>query len=594
MIFGESFQEPPAPVDGEQASKVGITPKISRQWRLFVAGDVHAAFDLEANRPFVGVQSQYLAFKDGAGIVGIENRGLDRGGLDFIAGKSYEGFLCVRSEVPAECFVSLESDDGKILGVESGFIVTSTNWQRIEFNLTPATNITRGRFAIKLKQPGAITVGYAFLQPGEWARFKGLPVRRDVAQAMIDQGISVLRYGGSMVNAPEYRWKKMIGPRERRPPYHGTWYSYSSNGWGIPDFLDFCEAAGFLGIPDFNVNETPSDMADFVDYANGSTNSVWGALRAADGHPQPYHLKYLELGNEECVNENYAARFSALAKAIWAKDPGIVPVVGDFAYQEAIQNPFSFSGADSRITTLVPQQKILQLAKASGHEVWFDLHVWTDGPLPGPSLQGAFSFRNALQKIADGAQFHVAIFELNANNHSQRRALANALAIQSFERDGQIPVVTAANGLQPDGWNDNGWNQGLLFLNPEKVWLQPPGYVTRMLSQYYLPERVTCRVTSGAQLDAVAKLSDDRKTLVLQVVNDGDYSVDAIIKLDGFTPSPAAVQIQELNGTLDDLNTDGDPKHIQPRLIDWKPDFSEGQSVYKLSADSFTVFRFNS
>ncbi len=593
MIFGESFQEPPARVDGQEEAKVGVTPKISGEWRLIAAGDVRAAFDLATSHPFLGGQSQYLALKSGTGVAGIENRGLNRGGLDFTAGKNYEGCLWVRSEHPAEFFVSLESGDGQTVAAEARLIVASNDWQRLEFNLTPDSNIVRGRFAIKLKQPGAITVGYVFLQPGAWGRFKGLPVRREVAEGMLDQGVTVLRYGGSMVNAPAYRWEKMIGPRDRRPPYRGTWYSYASNGWGILDFLNFCEAAGLLGIPDFNVNESPSDMADFIEYANGPANTVWGARRVADGHLQPYALKYLELGNEECVNEIYAAKFAALARAIWAKDPGIVLVVGDFSYREPINNPFDMGGADSHLTSLAAQQKILQLAKANHREIWFDVHVWTDGPLPGPSLPGAISFRNALEKIADGAKFSVVVFELNANNHSQRRALANAIAIQTLERDGRFPVVTSANELQPDGQNDNGWNQGLLFLNPEKVWLQPPGYVNRMLSENYLPDRVACQVTGADQLDANAKLSEDGKTLVLQVVNAGDAPVTAAIKWDGFTPRQSAVHVESLAGGLEDHNTASDPTQIQPRSSDWKPDRKSGQAVYDFPANSFTVFRFN-
>ncbi|MBN2506600.1 MAG: hypothetical protein JXQ71_07890 [Verrucomicrobia bacterium] len=88
-----------------------------------------------------------------------------------------------------------------------------------------------------------------------------------MAEALIDQGITVLRYGGSMINHPEYRWKPMIGPRDRRPPCRGTWYPHSSNGWGILDFMEFCEAAGFEYIPAFNMGECPQDMADFIDYA---------------------------------------------------------------------------------------------------------------------------------------------------------------------------------------------------------------------------------------------------------------------------------------------------------------------------------------
>ncbi len=107
---------------------------------------------------------------------------------------------------------------------------------------------------------------------------------------MIDQGITVLRYGGSMVNDAEYRWKKMIGPlTDRRPPYRGHWYPYSSNGWGIVDFVDFCEAAGFRCIPAFNMGETAQDMADFVEYVNGPADSLMGpkALAAAEATLSP-------------------------------------------------------------------------------------------------------------------------------------------------------------------------------------------------------------------------------------------------------------------------------------------------------------------
>src|SRR6201999_1170870 len=101
-----------------------------------------------------------------------------------------------------------------------------------------------------------------------------------------------------------YRWKEMTGAREKRQPYAGNWYPYSSRGWGVFEFLDYCEAAEILGVPDININETPQDMADFVDYVNGPATTEWGAKRAAGGHPKPYHLKYIELGNEEHVDEH--------------------------------------------------------------------------------------------------------------------------------------------------------------------------------------------------------------------------------------------------------------------------------------------------
>ncbi len=493
---------------------------------------------------------------------------------------------------PTKLFAALESADGTRVHAETSFVVASNHWQRMDFTLTPNAADKRGRFVLKLKEPGTVTLGHVFLQPGDWGRFKGLPVRGDVAEALVNQGITVLRYGGSMVNAPGYRWKNMIGPRDRRPPYAGTWYRYSSNGWGIPDFMNFCEAAGFEYIPDFNMDETPQDMADFMDYAKGATNSEWGRRRAADGHPLPYRLHYLELGNEERVDDYYADKFEKLAKAIWAEDKDIILVVGDFVYHQRIRDPFNFTGADSHITSLSAQRRILKFAKAHDREVWFDLHVGTDGPRPDSSFDGMFSYLDALEKIADGAKFKVVVFELNAGNHAQKRALANAIALNTVERDGRLPVVTSANALQPDGQNDNGWDQGLLFLNPSQVWLQPPGYVTKMISENYQPQLVRCDVVDPeGRLDVAATRSEDGKKLVLQIVNVGE-AVSAVIRLQGFTPTKPTTAVTELAGPLDKSNTADDPTRIAPRYETWPHALANDQVKRFVPAHSFTVMVF--
>jgi hypothetical protein len=437
-------------------------------------------------------------------------------------------------------------------------------------------------------------LGHAFLQPGEWGRFKGLPVRRDVAEGLIDQGITALRYGGSMVNCGEYRWKKMIGPRDRRPPYSGTWYRYSSNGWGILDFMAFCEAAGFQYVPAFNICETPQDMADFIEYAKGPADSPWGRRRAADGHPAPYCLKYMELGNEERVDEKYADKFAALAKAIWAKDPDVILVVGDFAYGQPIRDPLHFSGAASRITSLAGQERILKLARQHDREVWFDVHVGTERPVRhNTDLEGMFSFYDALDKIAGGARHKVVVFEYNAGNHAVQRGLANAMATNAIERDGRVPIVTSANGLQPDGQNDNGWDQGLLFLNSSRVWLQPPGYVTQMLSRNYLPQRVACQVTGAdGVLDANAKRSEDGKTLVLQVVNPGDKAVTARIHLAGFLPGSPQARVWELSGPMDAVNMAENTGKIIPKESIWNHGLKDGKTSRTFLPHSFAVARF--
>ncbi len=565
---------------------------ISGMWRAFRRGTAVGHGTVETNSAWIGRQSQSLAFTEGEGEFGIENRGLKRWGLHVEAGKPYEGCVVVRAPQATEVFVALETGDGATILAERKLSVSSSDWQRLDFELTPSATADGARFALKLKRPGVVSVGYAMLQPGAWGRFKGLPVRRDVAEALIDQGITVLRYGGSMINHPEYRWKKMIGPREQRPPHRGTWYPYSSNGWGITDFVAFCEAAGFLSIPAFNMGESPEDMADFVEYVNGPANSPWGRRRAADGHPEPYHLRHLQLGNEERVDDAYLAKFKALAEAIWAKDPRITIVVGDFLYGQPIRDPFNFAGAASGITTLDAHRKILQLAKEHGREVWFDVHVGTDGPRPDGAFAGMFSFIDALEKLADGAKFKVAVFEFNALNHTHRRALANAVAINAIERDGRIPVATSANGLQPDGQNDNGWDQGLLFLNPSRVWLQPPGWVTRMVSSTYQPLNVPVEVAAGGDdLDVCASRSADGKTVVVRVVNTGDRPAPATIRLQGFTPSQPVARVAELAAPLDARNTAEEPGRVRPQTSEWRVEFKDGGARRIFPPYSFTVLR---
>lgn len=566
---------------------------VSGMWTPVSNGSVVGQCSLETSDPFVGTQSQRITVTSGTGKFGIANRGLNRWGMAFVGGKDYEGVLDARADAPTPVTVALESADGSAIYAQTNLLVTSNDWQKLEFSLTPASSDTNGRVTISLTQPGSVVVGYAFLQPGTWGRFQNLPVRKDVADGLIAQGITVLRYGGSMVNAPAYRWKNMFGPRDRRPPYKGTWYPYSSDGWAIPDFLNFCEAAGFLAIPDLNVNETAQDMADFIQYVNGPTNTIWGAQRAADGHPQPYNLKYMELGNEERVDDTYYQKFQALATAIWAADPDIVLVVGDFSYHQIITDPFNFSGADSGITTLAAQQKILQLAKQHNREVWFDLHVWTDGPRPDSSLASMFSYDTALASISDGAKFRVAVFELNANNHSQKRAIANALAINAIERDGRLQVTTSANCLQPDGENDNGWNQGLLFLNPSQVWLQPPGYVTQMYSRSHQPQQVWASVVdTNNDLDASAQCSQDGKTLVLKVINLNSSSKPVAIHLAGFSLANPIATVNVLSAALDAANTAQNPFTVKSVQTDWQYQSTNNVVSYTFAPNSVTTLLF--
>ncbi|MEJ7638575.1 MAG: hypothetical protein WKF75_11525, partial [Singulisphaera sp.] len=179
---------------------------VSGMWRAVRRGTASGGFALEAERPCIGSQSQRITFQAGDGAIGVENTGLTRRGMDFVAGEPYEGYLWLRADEPMKVYVAAECGDGTRTYAEAALSVEGTGWKRYDFALTPEQAVEAGRLAVTLKGPGSVVLGHAFLQPGPWGRFEGLPVRKDVAEGLIRQGVTVMRLGGLMINADGYRW----------------------------------------------------------------------------------------------------------------------------------------------------------------------------------------------------------------------------------------------------------------------------------------------------------------------------------------------------------------------------------------------------
>ena len=216
--------------------------------------------------------------------------------------------------------------------------------------------------------------------------------------------------------------------------------------------MDFCEAAGFEYVPAFNMDETPRGHGRLHRIRQGTCGQRVGPqARRRWSSASPIKLRYLELGNEERVDEHYAAKFEALAKAIWAKDPDVILVVGDFAYGQPIHDPMKFTGAASGITNLAGTGR-------SSH--WPRRTTGRSGSTStsGPMDQGHPA---SLEGSADISSMPSRRSPTERSTRSWcsstipatmpvRRALGNALATNAIERDGRLPIVTSANCLQPD------------------------------------------------------------------------------------------------------------------------------------------------
>jgi len=174
--------------------------------------------------------------------------------------------------------------------------------------------------------------------------------------------------------------------------------------------------------------------------------------------------------------------------------------------------------------------------------------------------------------------------------------LANALATNEVERIGDLmPVACAANALQPDGQNDNGWDQGLLFLNPSKTWLQPPGHLIGMTRLPGQPLLVASEVRGPAEkLSVNAKRGEDGKTLALQVVHWGDSPRPVRIEVGGFSPARPTAQVDAMAGPLGAANTAAEPDRIGPRRSEWRHGLGGADATrYTFPPRSITVIHLN-
>ncbi len=619
MVFGESFEEEPMDISPALDPRwQGLSGTLScraerthlhdrsavRSWQPLRDGDARGQLEASVLRARRGRRSQMLRHLGGAGRIGIENCGLNRWGMNLVSRRPYEGTIVLLADEPTEVHLTLESGDGQRLYAETVLSVAGDgNWQTRTFALTPTDSDVAGRLAISLHAPGAVWLDYVALQPGPWGRFRDLPARADIAEALIAQGLTVLRCGGTMINTdwgaeqratgPGYRWKNMVGPRSDRAPFLGHYYIHASNGFGVPEFVAFCHAAGMLAVPALCPSEDPADVVDLIQYMNGDANTPWGQRRVDDGYPEPFGVRYIEIGNEELtriaapggarslIRRDYPALFRDHVLAIAAADPEMTVIAGHWLYSEA--------------ELFYPEnvEPLRQLLEASrGRKVLWDIHVGGDG-LRDADIAERFlaALRARIDALDPGNTVRFCVLEENGGRHDVQRALGHAHMVNTMERlAGEVVIDCPANCLQPWQQNDNRWDQGQLFFTPDQVWGMPPYYAQQMIAHNYQPSSVQAEVIgAGDALDVSASRSEDGRTLVVKVVN--LEAVDLPVRVQWGTDPVASGRalVSCLRGPLDAENTPDAPRWIAPER--WSQAWQGEALDHTFPAHSFTVLR---
>jgi alpha-L-arabinofuranosidase len=355
MLWGVFFEDINLAADG------GLYPELVRNrsfegedalrnWTFTSAKKDAAAPALDDSKPLNAFNRQSLRVCPGAGLT-LENPGY--WGMNFVAGDKYRFQIAVRGEKGFHGKLRVELCGANCAVLASGEIELAAKvpanppklsnhddgWRSYSLELVPAKSDAQGKLKLALSGEGVAFLDMISLMPER--TWKGHGLRGDLAEAIDALKPAFLRFpGGCFVEgdvlANSSNWKHTIGDVASRTPQHNLWDYLSTNGLGYHEYLQLAEDLG--AEPVFCVNVGMShresvpldrmgawvqDALDAIEYANGPVDSVWGSLRAKNGHPAPFNLRYIEVGNEN-GGPDYAARWPLFVKAIKAKYPDII------------------------------------------------------------------------------------------------------------------------------------------------------------------------------------------------------------------------------------------------------------------------------
>lgn len=506
----------------------------------------------------------------------IERHGVFQSRIPVRAGIEYRGYLWLRTTgYQGPVVVSLEEDiTGGRVYAEDRIPEVSGDWKRYEFALRPERSDPLARFAILFPGKGRVWIDQVSLLPGDAVD----GVRADVEALVSRVRPAFIRWPGGNV-AQDYHWEWGIGPRDRRPDWVNlSWKNELEPGdIGTDEFIRFSRRVGAEPTLTVNVEgrgATAEEAAAWVEYVNGPVTSRHGALRAAHGHPEPYNVRYWEIGNEiwgdwvrgHSDAETYARNYLRYHEAMRAVDPTIQFIaVGD--------NDMDWN----RTVLRIAGEKIDHLAihhYYSRTQVAGDLRNLTARPL----FYERF-YRDVQRLIRDevpGHDIQLAINEWGldlpeSSQYSMQAALYGARLMNVFERSSPLVGMSAVSDLV------NGWPGGIIQASRHGTFVTPIYHVNRMYAEHPGRQRLRTEVQSPTYdssregrgiptLDAVASRSADGRELYLKLVNtDLQRDLDTRIELRGVELAPEA-ELQVLH--TEDLETRvgfASPEAIAPR-----------------------------
>jgi alpha-N-arabinofuranosidase len=469
--------------------------------------------------------------------------------------------------------VSIQSDDGRTTYASGAVQGVTSSWKKYEVTLAPesiATPTARARFTLTMARPGTVWFGLASLFP---PTFKGQPngFRPDLLQLLVDMKPKFLRFpGGNYLEgdqiADRFDWKKTLGALQDRPGHQGPWGYRSTDGLGLYEFLLWCEdmnaepvLAVYAGYslkgahvePGADLEPYVQDALDEIEYVSGPATSRWGALRAKAGHPAPFKLTYIEIGNEDWFDRSgsYYRRFAQFSGAIKQRYPQlqVISTVGFEHPENQRVHSTTPDVLDEHYYLSVPEF----LRKAAGQYETYDRK--------GPKIF-----------VGEWGAYETPFVPWDARSRSEaptpnmRAAIGDAAWMTEMEKNSDIVIMHCYAPLLVNvNPGARQWRPNLIGYDALRVYGSPSYHAIKMFSTH-LGDEILKATTSDTSV-LVSATRDSRSGMIYaKLVNPGDSQASVRIDLTGVKSLSASATAITLAGDAQATNTIDAPDKVVP------------------------------
>ncbi|KAG2689874.1 hypothetical protein I3760_09G160800 [Carya illinoinensis] len=484
-----------------------------------------------------------------AGGVGIYNPGF--WGMNIEKGKKYKVVFYVRSSGAIDVSVANASFEIHLTASQS-FCFSSLKLDKDGGPVGSNATNHNSRLQLTTTRKGVIWFDQVSAMPVD--TYKGHGFRSELAEMLADLKPKFIRFpGGYFVlgnwlrNA--FRWKATIGPWEERPGHFGdVWNYWTDDGLGYFEFLQLTEDLGALPVWVYNNGISRNDQVstshvgpfvqealDSIEFARGDSNSTWGSIRAAMGHPEPFDLRYVALGNENCGKKNYQGNYLKFYNAIKKAYPDVKIITNCNGLCQTLDHPADF----------------------------YDYHVYT-------SANDMFSKAHQFNCTSrDGPKAFVSEYAVNqdeAGNGNLLAALAEAAFLIGIEQNSDVVSMASFAPLFLND-NDKWWHSDAIVFNSSQQYGTPSYWVQHFFRESSSATFLHSTLQPNTSLPSLhlqlCGKSDDAR-----IVNFGNDTVNLKISVDGLEPSSiqpsGSTKTILTSGNQNDENSFDEPNKVKP------------------------------